>query len=250
MNGKRAQGWSIVDKIFHNSCSQKMSRHRCNKNDDLVFACPSNCRGLRPRLAALPRPRLQSKDKHMKKLRQWIILAILDEKIQPEVTTSLNKDITFCLKQSYKKHLKINLKGTQKWPQNDSKWILFGVWEPPWNHGAPQSAYFCANLVPEGAQKRPFGTPWGPWGPTNQQNLHKNTLKVSIQKHNTKKSRTRTLPNLKKYSFTIVKHTFLEIPLTSKKSPKWLPNDPKWPPKTTQWPSKGPPRPPKRRTEN
>ena len=168
------------------------------------------------------------------------MLAILDQKIQPEVTTSWNKDITFCSKQSCKKHFKIGLKDTPKWPQSDPKWLLFGVWEPPWNHGAPRapnSALICSQRVPK---SDPFGTPWRPWGPTNAQNSIKNALKVSIQKHNTKKSRTRTLPNLKKYGFTTIKHMFLEIPPTPQKSPKWFPNASQMPPKWTQWPPKVP----------
>ena len=137
----------------------------------------------------------------------------------------------------------MGLKDTPNWPQSDPKWLLFGVWEPPWNHGAsraPNSALIWSLRVP---QRDPFGTPWRPWGPTNPPNSTKNTLKVSIQKHNTKKSRTMTLPNLKKYGFTAVKHTFLEIPLTPKKSLKWPPNDPQTTPKAPHGRQKAPPGP-------
>ena len=140
----------------------------------------------------------------------------------------------------------MGLKDTPNWPQSDPKWLLFGVWEPPWNHGAsraPNSALIWSLRVP---QRDPFGTPWKPWGPTNPPNSTKNTLKVSIQKHNTKKSRTMTLPNLKKYGFTAIKHTFLEIPLTPKKSLKWPPNDPQ----SAPWAPKGPSGTPKNRTKS
>ena len=121
----------FLKELLHNSCINKMGRHRCNKNDDLVFACPSNSSGLRPRLAARPRPRPPRK--HVKTLCKWKILTILDQEIRPEVTTSLNKDITFCLKQSCKQHLKIHLKDTQKWPQMAPFWGLGATLEP-WRH--------------------------------------------------------------------------------------------------------------------
>ena len=153
--------------MLHNSCINRMGRHRCNKNDDLMFACPSNSSGLRPRLAAQPRPRPQSKDKHMKNTYKeqckWRILAILDQKIRPEVTAILKKDIPFYITTSYKKHHKIYQTDTPKWSQMAPFWGLGATLEP-WCH---QGHYLCSNLVPQGPQRDPFEHLWRPWGPTN-----------------------------------------------------------------------------------
>ena len=109
------------------------------KIDDLVLACPNNSSGLRPRLAARPRPRLQSKDKHMKNISKIgvneLYLQSLINKIRPEVTTSLNKDITCCINN----HAKNTSKYFKKTPQSDPKWLLFGAWEPPWTLCVPGS---------------------------------------------------------------------------------------------------------------
>ena len=158
----------------------KMSRHRCNKNHDLGFACPSNSNGLRPRLAAQPRPRPQRKDKHMKNTYKeqckWRIRAILDQKIRPEVTAILKKNITFYIN----KHTKNTPKYLKKKPKSDPKCLIFWVWAPPWNHGATRVAN-CALIWSLKVPKRdPFGSLLGPSRPTDQTTNSENALKVSI----------------------------------------------------------------------
>ena len=155
---------------------------------------------------------------------------MLDQKIRPKVTTSLNKDITFCLKQSYKKHCKIHLKDTPKWPQMPPFWSLGATLEP----ARFQNSNFDQVCPPKVSQRDPFGALWGPWNPTNPHNLIKNMSKIWERKRNTKKSRSQTLPDLKKYCFTKVKHAFSEIHLITNKSLKWPPNDPQIAPKWAQ----------------
>ena len=134
--------------------------------------------------------------------------------------------------------------------QSDPKWFLFGAWEPLWNHDATRTPNWGLILRFKAPKRDPLGTPWAPWGPTNPQSSRKNPLKEQIQKHNAKKSRSSVPPYLKKYGFTIVKHTFSKIHLIPKKSQKWPKNAPQMAPKSTQGPPKGPPGPPERRTEN
>ena len=107
---------------------------------------------------------------------------------------NLEKDITFYVNN----HTNNTPKYFKKTSQSDPKWLLFEAWEPPWNHGATRVLNYPLIWTLKVPQKDPFGPPWTPWGPTNLQNTTKSTPKVSIQKHNTKKTRSRTLPNLKK----------------------------------------------------
>ena len=68
------------------------------------------------------------------------MLTILDQKkIRPEVTTSLNKDITCCINN----HAKNISKYIKKTFQSDPKWLLFGAWEPPWNHAATRQPNYA-----------------------------------------------------------------------------------------------------------
>ena len=105
--------------MFHNRCIHQMSRSRCNKIDDLVLACPNNSSGLRPRLAARPRPRLHSKDKHIQNIENKNVQINNTynprSKIRPEVTTILktnhcifyDKNIQKTLQNTSKRHLKV-----------------------------------------------------------------------------------------------------------------------------------------------
>ena len=130
------------------------------------------------------------------------------------------------LQNTSKRHPKV----TPKWPQMAPFWGLGATLEP----ARFQNSNFDQVCPLKVSKRDPFGTLWGPWDPTNPQNLPKNTLKILEWKRNTKKSRIGTLPKLKNYGFTIVKHTFSKIPLTTKKSLKWPPNDPQMTPKWTQ----------------
>ena len=58
---------------------------------------------------------------------------------------------------SHKKHTKITLKHTPKWPKMAPFWSLGATLEP-WRH---QGHKMCTNLAPKGPPKRPIWSPMG-----------------------------------------------------------------------------------------
>ena len=128
---------------------------------------------------------------------------------------------------------KTHPKCSQNTPQNHSKWFLFGAWGPLWNHDATRVSTCALIWRPKTPKRDACGTLWAPSGPTNLQDSIKKHLKAWTWKQCMKQSRYRTLPNLKKYGFTSVKHTFSKMHLIQKKKPKWDQNGSQMAPKST-----------------
>ena len=137
---------------------------------------------------------------------------------------------------SHKKHTKITLKHTPKWPKMAPFWS-FGATLEPWCH---QGHKMCTNLAPKGPPKRPIWSPMGTLKTNISSKVDWKYRKSIDPKTQREKVTIQDPPKPQKVSFYFSKTDVFKDPPYPEKSPKWPQKAPQMASKSTPIAPKGP----------
>ena len=125
---------------------------------------------------------------------------------------------------SHKKHTKITLKHTPKWPKMAPFWSLGATLEP-WCH---QGHKMCTNLAPKGPPKRPIWSPMGTLKANRSSKFDSKYCKSMDSKTQHEKVTIQDPPKPQKVSFYLSKTDVFKDPpypeKVTKMRPKGIPN--------------------------
>ena len=150
---------------------------------------------------------------------------------------------------SHKKHTKITLKHTPKWPKMAPFWSLGATLEP-WRH---QGHKMCTNLAPKGPRKRPIWSPMGTPKANRSSKFDSKYCKSMDSKTQHEKVTIQDPPKPQKVAFYYNKtHVFKDPPCLeniTKMTPKCSPNGSKIDPRLSKWPPRAYKKTPKKPTQ-
>ncbi len=151
---------------------------------------------------------------------------------------------------SHKKHTKITLKHTPKWPKMAPFWSLGATLEP-WCH---QGHKMCTNLAPKGPPKRPIWSPMGTLKANRSSKFDSKYCKSKDSKTQHEKVTIQDPPKPQKVSFYLSKTDVFKDPpypeKVTKMTPKGTPNGSQIDPNSPKGPSRASPNPSRTRTRN